>query len=106
MLQMMQYMHNIIIYFEHRFTVDPKPATAHPFWLLMRSNPVQAEEPSPSQWCNFCDEPHDPMTCEPFLVAKERAKGKKSAHTVAIIEEEEQFDDVCAAMTRNQAAQN
>jgi len=41
------------------------------------------------------------MTCEPFMVAKEREKGKKSAHTIAIIEEEEQFDDVFTAMTRN-----
>lgn len=43
---------------------------------------------------------HGTLTCEPFLLDKERAKGKKSIPAVAIIEEEEPINKVFASLVR------
>jgi hypothetical protein len=53
MLQMMQDIHNCMMYFEHRFIIDPKPTVVPTFYLLTRPNLAQPEGSSINQWCNF-----------------------------------------------------
>jgi len=102
MLQMMQEMHNRMISFEHRLIVYPKLTTAPPFCIMARSETPQSSESFMCHWCNFCDEPHDPTTCETFLFAKERAKGKKNMPTVVAIETEEISYEFYTIVTRSQ----
>ena len=101
MLQMMQDMHNRMISFEHRMMTDPKPIQDPPFRLMSRPEKSQSNESSVRHWCNFCDEAHDPATCDTFLVAKQCAKRNKNMPNVATIETEEIYDEVYAAITRS-----
>lgn len=70
MLQMMQYMHNHMIAFEHRIVTNPKPTPTPPLRLLTKPDSTQSRETSACHWCNFCYESHDPFTCNPFLLTK------------------------------------
>ena len=96
---MMQEMHNRMVSFEHRLIVDPKTTPTPPFCIMDQSKTPQSSESFVHHWCNFCDEAHDPMTCQTFLVAKENAKGKNTMPTVVPIETEEIPDEVYATIT-------
>lgn len=102
MLQMMQEMHNRMISFEHRLVTDPKMTQAPPLCLMSRPEISQSGESSMRHWCNFCDEAHDPTTCETFLVAKEHTKWKKNIPTVTTIKIEEIDDDIYTTVTQSQ----
>lgn len=102
MLQMMQEIHNIMISFEHRLMIDPKTNQTPPLRIMARSETPQSSDSYVRHWCNFCDEAHDPTTCDTFLVAKKRAKGKKTMPTIAAIEIEEISYEVYDTLTRSQ----
>jgi len=86
MLQMMQEMHNRMISFEHRLMDNPKMTPTPLFRIMARSETPQSSDSFVRHWCKFCDEAHDPTTCENFLISKEWAKGKKTMYIVAAIE--------------------
>lgn len=71
MLQMMQEMHNCVIYFKHRLVTDPKPILASPLRIMAQLKMPQSSNSYLHHWCNFCDEVHNPTTHEPFLIDKQ-----------------------------------
>ena len=100
-LQLMQDMNNRMISFEQRIPsmLNVNTATLLPPLNQQTMNHTLLTRP----FCNFCEEYHDPKSCDVMKLSRERIFGKRLDRSINALDWVDDDDDIFAVTTRSQS---